>query len=171
MQASLYMIVILVVFQSFTLASNLATESPGMEITPRQKESLEKSILSLLGLTKRPPPVDPSKIVIPDSMRQRYDDRMRDNRETPVNFQRPGLYTRSADTVRSFTHTGTIIVAIKLQLQCMYKNTNTWPHSLGFPAGNLVCVLAYGHKRQHVLQIQVDNNRDFPFVFLFFSGF
>lgn len=63
---------------------------------------IEKSLLSILGLRK-PPKIDRTKVVIPEHMKELYTQIMGHELDS-VNIPKPGLYTQSANTVRSFAH-------------------------------------------------------------------
>ncbi|XP_059614059.1 protein decapentaplegic [Phlebotomus argentipes] len=63
---------------------------------------LEGNFLSLFGLNKRPI-VDRSKIVIPEAMKKLYAE-ITGHDVDSVNIPKPGLHSKSANTVRSFTH-------------------------------------------------------------------
>lgn len=71
---------------------------------PETLVQIEKNLLSLFGFNKRPK-VDRSKVVIPEAMKQLYAEIMGHELES-VNLPKPGLLTKSANTVRSFTHEG-----------------------------------------------------------------
>lgn len=60
--------------------------------------------MSLFGFRKRPI-VDRSKIVIPQAMLDMYERQMNHPLDT-ASIPRPGLHTKSANTIRSFTHVG-----------------------------------------------------------------
>lgn len=67
---------------------------------------VEKNLLTIFGMSKRPKPIDRSKVVIPDAMKQLYAELMGDELRESVNLPKPGVHTKSANTVRSFTHEG-----------------------------------------------------------------
>lgn len=67
---------------------------------------IEKNLLTLFGMSKRPKPIDRSKIVIPEAMKMLYAEIMGEELRESVNLPKPGLHTKSANTVRSFTHEG-----------------------------------------------------------------
>ncbi|XP_034099262.1 protein decapentaplegic isoform X1 [Drosophila albomicans] len=69
---------------------------------PSTLVEIENSLLSLFNM-KRPPKIDRSKIIIPDAMKKLYAQMMGHELDS-VNIPRPGLLTKSANTVRSFTH-------------------------------------------------------------------
>ncbi|XP_046812156.1 protein decapentaplegic [Lucilia cuprina] len=69
---------------------------------PSTLVEIENSLLSLFNM-KRPPKIDRSKIVIPEAMKQLYAQIM-GHELNSVNIPKPGLLTKSANTVRSFTH-------------------------------------------------------------------
>ncbi|XP_024887270.1 protein decapentaplegic-like [Temnothorax curvispinosus] len=62
---------------------------------------MEASLLSLLGLAKRPRPQ--GQAYIPHSLRELYD---RQNAIGIADIAKPGIHARSANTVRSFPHIG-----------------------------------------------------------------
>lgn len=70
------------------------------------KIKVEKNLLSVFGMTKRPKQIDRSKVVIPDAMKALYAEIMGEELRESVNLPKPGLHTKSANTVRSFTHEG-----------------------------------------------------------------
>ncbi|XP_016945381.4 protein decapentaplegic isoform X2 [Drosophila suzukii] len=69
---------------------------------PSTLVEIEKSLLSLFNM-KRPPKIDRSKIIIPEPMKRLYAEIMGHELDS-VNIPKPGLLTKSANTVRSFTH-------------------------------------------------------------------
>ncbi|EDW04541.1 GH17242 [Drosophila grimshawi] len=71
---------------------------------PSTLVEIENSLLSLFNM-KRPPKIDRSKIVIPEAMKKLYAQIMGHELDS-VNIPKPGLLTKSANTVRSFTHKG-----------------------------------------------------------------
>lgn len=71
------------------------------------KEALaevEASLLSLFGFKSRPK-IDKSKIVIPQALIEMYEKQTGFPFET-ASIPKKGLHTRSANTIRSFTHIG-----------------------------------------------------------------
>lgn len=69
--------------------------------TEREKliRQVEKNLLSMLRMTKRPKPI--GKAQVPESMRLLY------NKQKAIkmtDIAKPGIHTRSANTVRSFNH-------------------------------------------------------------------
>ncbi|XP_047367034.1 protein decapentaplegic-like isoform X1 [Vespa velutina] len=60
---------------------------------------MEASLLSLLGFSKRPKPQGP--VYVPESLRKLY---VRQNSIGVADIAKPGIHTRSANTVRSFFH-------------------------------------------------------------------
>ncbi|XP_066588844.1 protein decapentaplegic isoform X2 [Prorops nasuta] len=60
---------------------------------------VEANLLSLLGFSKRPRPLGPAHV--PDSLKKLY---LKQNKIGMADIARPGLHTRSANTVRSFPH-------------------------------------------------------------------
>lgn len=67
---------------------------------------IENNLLSLFGFKSRPKLIDRSKIVIPEAMKQLYAEIMGHELRESVNLPKPGLHSKSANTVRSFTHEG-----------------------------------------------------------------
>lgn len=63
---------------------------------------VEANLLSLFGFRKRPR-IDRAKVVIPQAMLDLYR-RQTGHRLDTASIHRPGLHTKSANTVRSFTH-------------------------------------------------------------------
>lgn len=85
----------------------LETESKSQQkpkLSDEEFMELEKKLLTVLGFEKRPK-VDRSKIIIPEFMKQLYQKIMNQNINS-VNLPKPGMHTRNANTVRSFTHEG-----------------------------------------------------------------
>ncbi|XP_037927797.1 protein decapentaplegic-like [Teleopsis dalmanni] len=76
----------------------------GEKIKPDSKilVEIESSLLSLFNM-KRPPTIDRSKIVIPDAMKELYEQIMGQEIDS-MSIPKRGLLTQSANTVRSFTH-------------------------------------------------------------------
>lgn len=81
---------------------------------PATLVEVEKNLLSLFGFNKRPN-VDRSKVVIPEAMKQLYAEIMGHEIDS-VNMPKPGLHTKSANTVRSFTHEGKHICFINIKI-------------------------------------------------------
>lgn len=79
---------------------------PSVTLDRDTQVKVEKNLLSIFGMSKRPKPIDRSKVVIPDAMKQLYADLMGEELRESVNLPKPGLHTKSANTVRSFTHEG-----------------------------------------------------------------
>lgn len=77
-----------------------------LKIDHDTKIKVEKNLLSIFGMSKRPKPIDRTKVVIPDAMKALYAEIMGEELRESVNIPRPGLHTKSANTVRSFTHEG-----------------------------------------------------------------
>ncbi|XP_018324694.1 protein decapentaplegic [Agrilus planipennis] len=73
-----------------------------ISIPEEAKAEVEANLLSLFGFRKRPK-VDRTKILIPQAMIQLYEKQTRQRLDT-ASIPKPGLYTKSANTVRSFTH-------------------------------------------------------------------
>lgn len=87
------------------LAANEAIESSEKVTLDHDTQiKVEKNLLSIFGMTKRPTPIDRSKVVIPDAMKALYAEIMGEELRESVNLPKPGLHTKSANTVRSFTH-------------------------------------------------------------------
>lgn len=85
------------------------------------KEALaevEASLMSLFGFRKRPN-IDRSKIVIPQAMLDMYERQMGRPLDT-ASIRRPGLHTKSANTIRSFTHVGKYNKSLQLNQKTDY---------------------------------------------------
>lgn len=72
---------------------------------PETQVQIEKNLLSLFGMKSRPRSIDRSKVIIPEAMKQLYADITGQELRT-TNLPKPGLHTKSANTVRSFQHEG-----------------------------------------------------------------
>ncbi|XP_022905507.2 protein decapentaplegic-like [Onthophagus taurus] len=84
----------------------LTRSSASQSTPPSSKEVLaevETGLMSLFGFKKRPSNVDRSKVIIPPALLELYQKHMSGHRDT-VAIAKPGLNTRNANTVRSFTH-------------------------------------------------------------------
>lgn len=66
---------------------------------------VQNTLLSAFGLKRRPKNLDRSKIVIPEAMKKLYAEIMGQELDS-INIPKPGLHTKTANTVRSFTHQG-----------------------------------------------------------------
>ena len=75
------------------------------QISSKEREQaiagVEASLLSLLGMSKRPRPQGPAHV--PESLKQLY---ARQNSMGMANIAKRGIHTRSANTVRAFNHIG-----------------------------------------------------------------
>lgn len=75
------------------------------DMDPNDKQritaSVEASLLSLLGFSRRPRPK--GKPHVPESLKKLY---AKQNSISSSNIAKKGLHTRSANTVRSFSHIG-----------------------------------------------------------------
>lgn len=89
--------VLLMVLSVLTLAP-----PPSQSATPAP--AVEAGLLSVLGLPRRPQ-VDRRRAVIPPAMLELYRQQTGQDLDTST-LPLPGRLTRSANTVRSFTHTG-----------------------------------------------------------------
>lgn len=87
------------------LSSEIVTETVPI-LDKETKIKVEKNLLTLFGMSKRPKPIDRSKVVIPEAMKALYSEIMGEELRESVNFPKPGLLTKSANTVRSFLHEG-----------------------------------------------------------------
>ncbi|XP_031623454.1 protein decapentaplegic [Contarinia nasturtii] len=89
-------------------ASTEESTAPESKPTPvmdhETQIKVEKNLLTLFGRSKRPKPIDRTKVVVPENMKKLYAELMGDDERESVNLPRPGLYTKSANTLRSFTH-------------------------------------------------------------------
>lgn len=66
-----------------------------------QLAEVEASLLSLLGMKKRPRPQKSSHV--PDPMKRLYD---KQNTFGAAGIAKPGIHVRSSNTVRTFSHIG-----------------------------------------------------------------
>lgn len=89
------------------LATNEAIES-SEQVTMDQDTQIkvEKNLLNIFGMKKRPTPINRANVVIPDAMKVLYAEIVGEELRDSVHFPKPGLHTKSANTVRSFTHEG-----------------------------------------------------------------
>lgn len=83
---------------------------PSQSATPAP--AVEAGLLSVLGLPRRPQ-VDRQRAVIPPAMLELYRQQTGQDLDTST-LPLPGRLTRSANTVRSFTHTGKSLFTIFL---------------------------------------------------------
>lgn len=91
--------------KNIDLFSEIVTETVPI-LDKETKIKVEKNLLTLFGMSKRPKPIDRSKIVIPEAMKTLYSEIMGEELRESVNLPKPGLLTKSANTVRSFLHEG-----------------------------------------------------------------
>lgn len=94
--------------QTSTTTLNSDNTHDKLKPDPSTIIEIEKNLLSLFGLNSKPRIIDRSKIVIPEAMKQLYAQIMGQELDT-VNIPKPGLHTKSANTVRSFTHEGELL--------------------------------------------------------------
>lgn len=73
---------------------------------PSTQIEIEKNLMSLFGMKSRPMSIDRSKAIIPDALKQLYVQITGQEYRESVNLPKPGLFTKSANTVRSFLHEG-----------------------------------------------------------------
>lgn len=71
---------------------------------------MEASLLSLLGFAKRPKPQGPA--YVPDSLKKLF---VKQNTIGMADIAKPGIHTRCANTVRSFSHVGKYILLFEYQ--------------------------------------------------------
>ncbi|XP_055299922.1 protein decapentaplegic-like [Sitodiplosis mosellana] len=81
-----------------------SSPSPSVAMDHDTIIKVEQNLLSLFGRSKRPKPIDRSKVVIPESLKLLYSEIMGDELRETVNLPKPGLHAKSSNTVRSFTH-------------------------------------------------------------------
>lgn len=94
---------------SFTISDKKETNENDGIIPTMDHDTIikvEKNLLTLFGRSKRPKPIDRTKVVIPESLKILYAKTMGEELRESVNLPTPGLHTKSANTVRSFTHEG-----------------------------------------------------------------
>lgn len=143
MQTNFYIIAILVVLQSFANSSietstPATPETPAIQISDEPKLSFQSGILPL-DLAKQPNPVDRSKIVAPDTPKQLYDEMMSGKPNNSMKI----LHTTSANTVRSFTHSGKCSSSNKTPKCNVTKKMKRLIH-WEFPAGRFLFVFCVG---------------------------
>lgn len=80
------------------------TQTTRQKPNAEQLVEIEKNLLSLFGFKGRPR-IDRAKVVIPEAMKQLYAQIMGHELDS-INIPKPGLHTKNANTVRSFTHEG-----------------------------------------------------------------
>lgn len=89
-----------------TIASTAQQQQqPRTKPDPETQVKIEENLLSLFGMTSRPRSIDRSKVIIPEAMTQLYAEITGQELRT-TNLPKPGLHTKSANTVRSFQHEG-----------------------------------------------------------------
>lgn len=88
-----------------TTTAAAATEQPQIKPDPETQVQIEKNLLSLFGMKSRPRSIDRSKAIIPEAMKKLYAEITGQEFRT-LNIPKPGLHTKSANTVRSFQHEG-----------------------------------------------------------------
>lgn len=98
--------VLLMVLSVLTLAT-----PPSQSATPTPAPAVEAGLLSVLGLPRRPQ-VDRRRAVIPPAMLELYRQQTGQDLDTST-LPLPGRLTRSANTVRSFTHTGNSLLRLQ----------------------------------------------------------
>lgn len=69
---------------------------------------VQNTLLQLIGLKRRPRNLDRSKIIIPEAMKKLYAEIMGQELDS-INIPKPGLHTKTANTVRSFSHQGELL--------------------------------------------------------------
>jgi len=92
-------------------------------------KALETSLLSLFGLKKRPHPS--GSVVIPEAIKELYRRQTGLEVET-TNFHLPGRLTASANTVRTFPHTGNLCTHFPLSelTFCTLLDQSTTPYRI-----------------------------------------
>lgn len=87
---------------SLNVTSDNTVDTLGMKEREQTIAGVEASLLSLLGFTRRPKPQG-STVHIPESLRKLY---LHQKKIGIADIAKPGFHTRSANTVRSFSHVG-----------------------------------------------------------------
>lgn len=101
---------VLAVLATFRPIVQVASTDKSKPIDPEVVEQFEKTLLSQLGMEKKPKSIDRSKIVIPNQLKEVYNKIMVDHELiNSVNLPVPGVHAKSANTVRSFAHEGKLI--------------------------------------------------------------
>lgn len=101
---------VVVMVELTTLAGGSQVDDTGGDDGGGQRKieipkQVEDNLMSLFGFTSRPKNIDRSKVVIPQAMLDLYE-RQTGKRLDTTNIHKPGAHTKSANTVRSFTHIG-----------------------------------------------------------------
>lgn len=99
---------VVVMVELTTLAGGSQVDDTGGDDGGGQRKieipkQVEDNLMSLFGFTSRPKNIDRSKVVIPQAMLDLYE-RQTGKRLDTTNIHKPGAHTKSANTVRSFTH-------------------------------------------------------------------
>lgn len=103
MQTYIYLIAMLVTLHAIVQVAGVDTEQTQLDA---QTLKIKETLHSMFDMPKRRKPVDRSKIVIPEVMWQMYQELTGIEQRESVHLPRPGLHTKSANIVRSFTHEG-----------------------------------------------------------------
>lgn len=91
---------------SSSTTTSTSTTTERTKIDPESRIVIEQNLLSLLGRKSPPKDIDRSKVIIPQQLRDLYVTMTGQEQRKSVNLPKPGLLTKSANTVRSFFHEG-----------------------------------------------------------------
>lgn len=101
MRAWLFVLAVLATFKEIVQVAS--TDN----FEPDKLEQIEKSLISLLGMERRPKIVDRTKIVIPDELQDIFNEMMTGHYAMDsVSLPMPGVHAKSANTIRCFQHEG-----------------------------------------------------------------
>lgn len=101
MRAWLFVLAVLATFKEIVQVAS--TDS----LEPDKLEQIEKSLISLLGMERRPKIIDRTKIVIPDELQDIFNEMMTGHYAMDsVSLPMPGVHAKSANTIRCFQHEG-----------------------------------------------------------------
>ncbi len=103
MRAWLFVLAVLATFKEIVQVA-----STDNSLEPDKLEQIEKSLISLLGMERRPKIIDRTKIVIPDELQDIFNEMMTGHYAMDsVSLPMPGVHAKSANTIRCFQHEGT----------------------------------------------------------------
>lgn len=106
MRAWLFVLAVLATFKPIVQVASTDKRNK-QQIDPVALEQFEKTLLNQLGIEKRPKIIDRSKIVIPDELKEVFNQMMMGHEDIySVNLPIAGKHTKSANTIRSFAHEG-----------------------------------------------------------------
>lgn len=105
MRCLLMVVTVLATLNSITISTTSAEDS--VQLDKKALQQVESNLLSLFGLNRRPRP-NRKNVRIPKAMLDLYKLQTGQDVDTSM-LPLPGRHTRSANTVRTFTHQGRVI--------------------------------------------------------------